>query len=438
MDNEEKGISIVEVFRLLYKRIWWVVASVIIFAALVSVLVQFWYNRQTQTYTVNYTIDFPGMSSGVYPDGTPVRYGSSVSLAALESIVAADPSLAGINVLDMFNDGDIKFVQNDEVQADGTTRTSFSLTVGVKYFYTAEQAKTFIRAVAGYPVTRAVQISGGLAHSSGIEAYTAADTFEDKLSALSDQRDYLLDMYDRMIAATSEQYTSDGRTLANYRSEVSSIFQSSDEAYLQSLVQTSSCVINYQKFISEYPARVASIQSEINSNNAKIAAQEAARDELIEKLNSGAIASADLLPFNQLIAKYTADNDALQTQLEEIQKTWEWVQSADGDYTKLDSDVQAILTQMDKYATLLGDVASTFKNVYSSYFDDLSDVSFSSNVLEAQGGINIIIAAAMGAVLGFVIAGVVICIIDVPKYLKSRDGKRAPDPEGQEGGNAEN
>ena len=210
------------------------------------------------------------------------------------------------------------------------------------------------------------------------------------------------------------------------------------EAYLQSLVQTSSCVINYQKFISEYPARVASIQSEINSNNAKIAAQEAARDELIEKLNSGAIASADLLPFNQLIAKYTADNDALQTQLEEIQKTWEWVQSADGDYTKLDSDVQAILTQMDKYATLLGDVASTFKNVYSNYFDDLSDVSFSSNVLEAQGGINIIIAAAMGAVLGFVIVGVVICIIDVPKYLKSRDGKRTPDPEEQEDGNAEN
>ena len=80
MDNEEKGISIVEVFRLLYKRIWWVVASVIIFAALVSVIVQFWYNRQTQTYTVNYTIDFPGMSSGVYPDGTPVRYGSSVRL----------------------------------------------------------------------------------------------------------------------------------------------------------------------------------------------------------------------------------------------------------------------------------------------------------------------------------------------------------------------
>jgi hypothetical protein len=42
---------------------------------------------------------------------------------------------------------------------------------------------------------------------------------------------------------------------------------------------------------------------------------------------------------------------------------------------------------------------------------------------------NIVIAAVAGVVLGFVVAAIVICIIDMPNYIKSRDKKKEEEGE---------
>ena len=68
MENEENGVSISEIFKVIFKRVWWVVGVTLAFLLLFVLVVQFWLNRQQQTYTVTYTIDFPGIEEGVYPD----------------------------------------------------------------------------------------------------------------------------------------------------------------------------------------------------------------------------------------------------------------------------------------------------------------------------------------------------------------------------------
>jgi hypothetical protein len=40
--------------------------------------------------------------------------------------------------------------------------------------------------------------------------------------------------------------------------------------------------------------------------------------------------------------------------------------------------------------------------------------------MKESGGINIILGAVIGALVGFIVAGVVICIIDMPAYQRKK------------------
>ena len=51
-------------------------------------------------------------------------------------------------------------------------------------------------------------------------------------------------------------------------------------------------------------------------------------------------------------------------------------------------------------------------------------VLYVNNVIETEGGINIIIAAVVGAVLGFIIVSVVILIKDMPEYKRRKYGDK--------------
>jgi hypothetical protein len=52
-----------------------------------------------------------------------------------------------------------------------------------------------------------------------------------------------------------------------------------------------------------------------------------------------------------------------------------------------------------------------------------SKTVYTSNQVKTSGGLNIILAAIIGAVVGFIIAGVIICIIDMPKFIRERDAE---------------
>lgn len=430
MDYEERSISLSELVKIIFKRVWWVVGVTLAVMLVFIFAVQFWLNRQNQTYTVNYTLEFPGIEDSAYPDGSTVRFSSVVSRSTLEEIVATNPSLSGIDVGAMVDSDDIEFTQSvvpADSSASGVAERHFTITVAVRYFTSTEQAAVFLRAVANYPLNRAVQIANALTHDSSLTVYDSSDTFEDKISALIAQREYLVGMYDEMIAQTSGEYTVGGRTLADYRTQASLLFQSMDEEYLNSLVATSNYVLNYTKFKEEYSAREANLTRQIEENQALIAAQEESRDALIELVGNGQISSADLSPYNELIARYTAENVTLQNQLDSLRTTMEWIESAGDDTAALDADIATILDNIDSYRDLLSGATEIFKSVYQSYYADMCDVTFASNIISAEGGMNIILAAVIGAIIGFVAVSVVICIIDLPKYIKEREAGSASD-----------
>ena len=102
-------------------------------------------------------------------------------------------------------------------------------------------------------------------------------------------------------------------------------------------------------------------------------------------------------------------------QIEDIQASLDWINS-----DSRDADIADFTSRLNACRNLLASVTSTYKAVYSNYFDSISGVVYTTNKLTAQGGINVFAAAIAGAVVGAILAGIGICIKDLPSYMRQR------------------
>lgn len=418
MDNEEKGVSVAEIFKVIFRRVWWVVGVTVACLLAFVLVIQFWYNRENQTYSVNYTIYFPGIETGTYPDGTPFRYSNVVSGEALKSVAASDELLSDLDVDGMVRADDIH-ISPLTVTSDSGVETvvdrSYTLSVKVKYFKSGEQAVAFLRAVTEYPLTRAKEIISGTASEGYIDIYNGAGTFEDKIQALADQRDYLVEAYDDMISSVSAEYVVDGRTLSDYRLKVSAAFSADDEDYLLSRLSTGNYVLDYERFSETAEAQLSSLTQQKANNQARI---EALREERDAALSAGNAVSVE--SFNAIIARLVNANVDIEQEMAEINGKLEWIESAGRD-----EDIAAFTAELDACRDALVGQIEVFKAVSEKYYDAMCDITYSNNTISPEGGINIILAAAIGAVLGFIIVSVIICIVDMPGYLKRRNAAQS-------------
>lgn len=422
MENKEKGISVAEIFKVVFNRVWWVVGVTLAFLFVFVIVVQFWYNRENRVYTVTYTIDFPGVENNIYPDGSQFRYSVIISADTLNTIVSNNEELADIDVDDMVANDNIQltvsYVSADD-SISGVEQNNYVLTVSAKYFSDNEQAVTFLRAVAEYPVKLAKQLVDEIDVAAYLSIFDSADSFEAKISALVSQRDYILAKYDEIIDAISGEYMFNGSTLTKYRAELEQIFDSADQQYLNYVLSTQYYVLNDEEYSANAQAQINTIEKQIETNLAKIEA-------LIEQRENSSSYYQEA--FNTLIAELTTENVELSSQLEDIYKTLEWIES-----DSHDEDLENFLSLLNGYRSELYEATQIFKTIYADYFENMCDVTYSANKITVEGGFNLVFAALVGAIAGFVVVSIVICVIDLPAYLRSRDGDGEEDSSDDDG-----
>lgn len=428
MENEEHVISIGEIFRVIFKRVWWVIGVTAAFLLIFVFVVQFWYNKNNQTYTVGYEIYFPGMNDGYYPDGMQYRLDNVTSVETLTEIRESNKEFDGINVEEMVEKDEIsinKVAVTAEDSATGVAQSYITLTVSAKYFKDNDQAAAFIRAVAAYPVTHALEIVETLKHDDSLVIYDAnyTDTFDKKINLLTEQRSYILSMYDSMISTVTtngSSYMVNGKTLAQYRAEAAAIFDGDDQNDVNYQLDINHYVLDYETFRNSVDVKIKSLEKTIQNNNNIITAAKAERDELIKDLQDSGQTSitVEIAPFNNIIAEYTETNAKLTNQIYELGETKGWLEGKED--AQIQADVNSFLAVLDGFKDELNVATTTFTTVYKQFYNETCTVSFRSNKIEAEGGINIILAALIGAVIGFVIVSIVIYIVDMPKYRRQK------------------
>ena len=178
-------------------------------------------------------------------------------------------------------------------------------------------------------------------------------------------------------------------------------------AYPTADIEMAQTEFHDEQYAESAQPRMDTIQKSIAENELRIAA-------LVEQRDS-ATDSSYLESYNSRIAELTEENVDLRLQIEDIQASLDWINS-----DSRDADIADFTSRLNACRNLLASVTSTYKAVYSNYFDSISGVVYTTNKLTAQGGINVLAAAIAGAVVGAILAGIGICIKDLPSYMRQR------------------
>jgi hypothetical protein len=328
---------------------------------------------------------------------------------------------------DKYSDIDISaMVEKDDITITLTTdedteESYYSFEVKSKYFKNSAQAKSFIRDVIEHPKNKINSMVAQLKYDSYLSDYAEAKTYSDKLSYLANQRSYMLGLYDELINLYTQYYIVSEKSLNDYRIALNKIFDQEDQTAAQNEVSQKYLVIDTERYKTNTVSEKALLERQYAYNEERLEALRTERKALLDAVkvdNTNSTTSVYTTPYDEEIAKLVISQRNIKEQIDQINKTLDAMSSAD--YAQQISDFNATL---DAYYNQLLEQATVIKNVRIAVYSEKTEVVYKTNTISLEGGMNIIVAAVIGLVVGFIIAGVIICSLDMPKYLKERKEK---------------
>lgn len=429
---EEYGITLGEICRIIFRRVWWVIGVTAAFLLITVLLVQFWYNPNNRQYTLSYNIRFPDSSSGLYPDGTPLRVTDSVLLGSLTEIKSGTYSEGEENAPD-FSDIDIEdMVENDAISLTAVTTeasdsgeagwSGYRLTVSYKYFKDSAQAVAFIKKIAEYPIDKAQYIVENALYNYNLTQYDVGTTYEAKIAALINQKNYVMSIYDFIKNNYGETYRPLGasdKTITDYINEASTIFDSRIQSAYYNTVTANYYVWDTETYKLTANASIEATRIEIANNEAIVSALE----DKIAELDKNDTAFDQIEAYHEKIASYVERNTQLETSIKTTEETLAKIEIYESDPQAVE-DKAEFDAQLDSTRAQLATLTETAKSLRIATYQNESMVLYVNNTIETEGGINILVAAVVGAVLGFIIVSVVILIKDMPEYKRRKYGDK--------------
>lgn len=429
---EEYGITLGEICRIIFRRVWWVIGVTAAFLLITVLLVQFWYNPNNRQYTVSYNIRFPDSSSGLYPDGTPLRVTDSFLLGSLTEIKSGTYSEGEENAPD-FSDIDIEdMVENDAISLTAVTTeasdsgeagwSGYRLTVSYKYFKDSAQAVAFIKKIAEYPIDKAQYIVENALYNYNLTQYDVGTTYEAKIAALINQKNYVMSIYDFIKNNYGETYRPLGasdKTITDYINEASTIFDSRIQSAYYNTVTANYYVWDTETYKLTANASIEATRIEIANNEAIVSALE----DKIAELDKNGTAFDQIEAYHEKIASYVERNTQLETSIKTTEETLAKIEIYENDPQAVE-DKAEFDAQLDSTRAQLATLTETAKSLRIATYQNESTVLYVNNTIESEGGISILVAAVVGAVLGFIIVSVVILIKDMPEYKRRKYGDK--------------
>lgn len=409
-------------------KITWLVSMVAIFVVC-ALGIQLGYTRPKATYTATGTINFPGASSGVYPDGSTFVASDLVSKSNLQAAVDSNSDLKGINVSKMITTGGITISYGNNqnvIDASGTSsnvvfteyKNTFKVSILSKYFTSDDQAREFFNAMYSIPVSKAKTIYDSKTYDSYLVlSKRSGISYDTQLSNLVSQYSYIVNNYNSLIANYSDQYvTIDGSTTT-----LSKINEKLQAEYSNLKVGNLSTTIDMNGYVKD-PSKeeegllqektnltisVNSYQTELKSQEAAFTALYGSNPTAYDSTNPFTTRISELTTLiNNIIGGGTIANPAVGSQLYYVNLKIDNITNGTYEAPSAVTDkITEITTFLTTATTNLTSIAKSISNTNAYVTYTLGDTIFS-----ATGGLslplNLVASLAVGFVLGSIIAGV--------------------------------
>ena len=411
MDEEKtEGVTVGDVFRIIKRRIWYVLGATVLFTVVMVLILEFLINPMLSTYSMDFRLAFPAGSEDVYPDGSPFFYQDIVSREFLTDAKNSSPSLSSVDTDKMFRNGDV-IVEAQTITEEGVTTYTgtYTITVEGSYFKNDDQAEDFIKALANAPIASMRESAKEVDYTFDSETIKNLP-FEERLSMLAQEKDNLLSVYDSWVNVYSETYLvrySDEngtvvRRLKDFRDRVAALYSESVKRELESELQFGGYYWTGSE--EDLEAYIAQLEREYVRNQ-----------DAIEALSGISMGDNDrlveLITRNNNIAHWVGfDYDAQTGTI-----------TPNGKGTLTAENVNAFNEKLNSEFDALNEEAKNLTNVIGSIYARGMAPLFEKQKVTSSGDISTIVGAVGCFVGGFIIACIVVYVIDTNKKKRAQE-----------------
>lgn len=425
MENQE-GITFGDIFHIIRKRLWVVIAVTLACALLFFCLVQFLYNPGNRDYRFSYLISFPGLSDSVYPDGSAYRATDMISQEALQSVKErGGEDFSSVDIEKMVEDGEITIAQQSagkDASSSLKEDVNVTLTVSGKYFSSAEQAREFLKEIAYYSIDQIQKLVSDISYDTYLKGFMDqnAETYEQKVNYLISQRTYLLNMYDSLISLKNKYYIVSvlddagvqiAQTLDAYQKNCEAVFNDSAQKNMLDELEVNGYIFNLASYKEELKGREEVLKGQISNIDSQIENYQAILEKYEQESNEGLITSVQ-----NKILDLTNEKVSLQLELTKVESDLALTEEANQERNRnFETRLNMYYEQLEKQTQIL-------KSVRTQFYEKESYLLVQNSKFVVENGFSPILAAVGGLVVGFFAVDVIVCLIDYPKYKKEKYG----------------
>ncbi len=421
-----------------WKRLLILVGVTLVAAVIAFVAIHFTNANKTK-YEVqfNYSVNRVA-SSDLYGNGQ--FFADETTLTAVKN---SDERFQGVDVQELLYNGKYPILvtleqERSETNADLVLRSYNLLTVPTAAFSNDELAEDFLNALIGYAKEEAIanaqalsvtDASGFNGYQARLKNYNTVQTYEEKLAILVNQRDYLLELYDRWIDSYGGLYyvQCKGLPLQDLRTALQVAFSDTmysdlaDELNVSAYLPTVSN--DYDNTIS---TRLNTYREQRDLNEKRINDLWETLERLIEAYGikdntTGFVTLPEFSEYHNRIAALQEENILLTKKIETIEnaqsdpsKQEAYLQRSKDYGKKLDAIYNVLKTESEKFAPVMVEIVTR-----ESYV--------TVENMEVTGGSSTLMITAVVAIIALLVTAVVICAVVFSKE-KTAAGKSAPAP----------
>ncbi len=410
---EESSVSLWTILKVGFGRKWLFFAVAIVVALASFFGLHYGYTAKKVTYTASYNFDIKAIQDNKYIDGTSFILSSIISSENLNAIKASNEEFAGIDIDAIIKDNAITITGEKK---DEKVTSDLTLSLPKKYCKNVNTANDFLKAIADTPVTKTNSLADTIAYNNYLSVYGVASSYEDKISALESQLQFLNDSYDKLIEIYGDQIIvieGDVKIVPYYfKSELNATIDAKVLSSLYAQIREKGYVHNYEDALANLQLEKTNIETQITLTQSKIETVEAARNKLIADVAATSIQTLDLSIYNETLNElYVAKADLInEKELVDNKIT----KGATADTTEFDKTLTS-------YFTKLTDLTATYKMVASSVIKNNNNVYFAtSSGIESKGGLHIVIEILLALILGCLVGICVNLVIDREKLKPAK------------------
>ncbi|MDE5547577.1 MAG: hypothetical protein K2J30_01065 [Clostridia bacterium] len=438
-DERGDGFTLSDIFRVIGKRIVWILAISVVFALIVGLVVQFAINPGKRQYEMTFMIEYPGDEDLKYPDGvTDFRYESMIYAENLDAVKKSKADYSNIDTAAMTAKRAISIEQAS--RGEGEYERDLGIyTVKVKgsYFKDSEQAASFLRDVFQNSLGKVTAMVSDIDFGSTLATFNSLNDYNARIAVLKNQQNYLLGMYDRYSDFGRFVY-SDGagtaKSLSLYRAECSVALDGGNAESLRlSTLERELSNNRYrlsettaEKIASENAvnAQIEAMRIEREKNTLQISMLEAEIKNIIDiSKDTLDFGSEAFQPFNSQITSLTMRNAEIETETKLLCESIGWGYE-NGVVTKSDvvfKDDAEFKANLNKLYKVMEEQTNTCKKVIVALFAEESKIIAEQDAVSVSGGSSMIMLAAVGFVGAFCVATLIFFCIDRHKQKVARE-----------------